>query len=862
MKQTKKRHDIKKEICWEHQTKQGKQKLCREQKRDWYDFLMLFGGVFFCLFSFYSGMCDILPGVRVLKMPEYTWVYVVVTMGVLAVLYVSGILKNALLRLLPLFAIVMIAAWYYMHHRLTIEDGVIYIARCYVAAINRHYGAELYFWSGSQSDAPQALLFWMLCVGAALFCVTVQKHITYMLSASALLFVSGIAVGIVPGWKCMVCLVLSVCMLCIYEMGWRDKRKMRMTQLACMLGISSLTATAFSPLAMQVVGAHEEVQKRQWAFEDRILALPILTIFEKDGMVTNDTPEFHKNKILTVTLSDTVTETIYFKEFVADTYKDGMWKQTEAEFSKAVLEQGLTEQEVGKQLWEQPYRKGNEIVLTEGLREALQGMALKEPKECTYQIQCNKYSSQALMPYTSSLPEAFIPYEDKDIQKKWTQRAYGGSMILGGREADPLLRYLQFYFMAQLWTYDFNGSFSEPASETSEAANDKDWYAKWVQKQYTLAQEPDEVAYIMKDLIYPVLGSTDGSDIRNYCADIQEMDTPMLLNNVRLSYALMVQKMMQTYGTYSRYLDELPAGADPISYFLETSKEGYCVHYASAATLILQSLGIPARYVTGYVAFPEDFAQTEQGYTATVIDERAHAWSEIYLEDFGWVPLEMTPSSAFSENVNKKQSQAQTEEREEQTPETPDEVQNETESEPDEPEHEKQESAEQEKKALKKTQMEKKKEAIQKWTYAFLGMLLGAVLIFWLQKYLRPMWQNHQRAQEQKIRRLIQSGQYRQAIEHMHERLRRYLRRKELVRMHRIKTDEQYKSAMRRIAVAHQTAVDVEQYMQIIRKLRFSKKEMSKEDACDAYRVYYRIRYTWYVRRANTEELFDDIKKI
>ena len=46
------------------------------------------------------------------------------------------------------------------------------------------------------------------------------------------------------------------------------------------------------------------------------------------------------------------------------------------------------------------------------------------------------------------------------------------------------------------------------------------------------------------------------------------------------------------------------------------------------------------------------------------------------------------------------------------------------------------------------------------------------------------------------------------------------------------------------------------------RKLRFSKKEMSKEDACDAYRVYYRIRYTWYVRRANTEELFDDIKKI
>ena len=67
------------------------------------------------------------------------------------------------------------------------------------------------------------------------------------------------------------------------------------------------------------------------------------------------------------------------------------------------------------------------------------------------------------------------------------------------------------------------------------------------------------------------------------------------------------------------------------------------MHFASAGALILQSLGVPARYASGYVVEPSAFHKEKKGYQADVPDYNAHAWVEIYLENIGWVPVEMTP---------------------------------------------------------------------------------------------------------------------------------------------------------------------------------------------------------------------------
>lgn len=80
-----------------------------------------------------------------------------------------------------------------------------------------------------------------------------------------------------------------------------------------------------------------------------------------------------------------------------------------------------------------------------------------------------------------------------------------------------------------------------------------------------------------------------------------------------------------------------PAGEDFVNYFLTTSKRGYCMHYASAATLLLRYLGVPARYVSGYAA------DVVAGKTVSVPDQNAHAWVEVYVDGYGWAPVEVTP---------------------------------------------------------------------------------------------------------------------------------------------------------------------------------------------------------------------------
>ena len=95
--------------------------------------------------------------------------------------------------------------------------------------------------------------------------------------------------------------------------------------------------------------------------------------------------------------------------------------------------------------------------------------------------------------------------------------------------------------------------------------------------------------------------------------------------------------------TYSTAADPYTGQGDFAEDFLTNTRIGHSVHYATAAALMFRYYGIPSRYVEGYLITPEDIKDKNPGDTIEVPGKNGHAWTEIYMDGLGWVPVEMTP---------------------------------------------------------------------------------------------------------------------------------------------------------------------------------------------------------------------------
>lgn len=104
---------------------------------------------------------------------------------------------------------------------------------------------------------------------------------------------------------------------------------------------------------------------------------------------------------------------------------------------------------------------------------------------------------------------------------------------------------------------------------------------------------------------------------------------------------------LEAYLRGMRYDLDVPApppDTDFVDQFLFNLKRGYCVYYATSMTVMLRSVGIPARYVEGF-ALPVASQYTEAGgkRTYAVLNSQAHAWVEAYFPGYGWVTFDPTP---------------------------------------------------------------------------------------------------------------------------------------------------------------------------------------------------------------------------
>lgn len=141
-------------------------------------------------------------------------------------------------------------------------------------------------------------------------------------------------------------------------------------------------------------------------------------------------------------------------------------------------------------------------------------------------------------------------------------------------------------------------------------------YAKWARARYTTV-DGETYDYMMRIIEREGFDRSDPEIVDKVAAYIRNA----------ASYNLL----------YDRKLDEEENIALA---FLGGYREGVCRHFATAATLLYRSLGIPARYVVGFAA------DVTAGDITAIKGADAHAWVEVYVEGFGWRYVEVTGSPA------------------------------------------------------------------------------------------------------------------------------------------------------------------------------------------------------------------------
>lgn len=106
-----------------------------------------------------------------------------------------------------------------------------------------------------------------------------------------------------------------------------------------------------------------------------------------------------------------------------------------------------------------------------------------------------------------------------------------------------------------------------------------------------------------------------------------------------------IERYLKTRYTYTLDLSG-PRQADPLANFLFVRRAGHCEYFAAAMTVMLRSLGIPARYVGGFL--PGEFNDVGGDYIIRESD--AHTWVEVYFPGYGWLTFDPTPPGNEANN--------------------------------------------------------------------------------------------------------------------------------------------------------------------------------------------------------------------
>lgn len=354
------------------------------------------------------------------------------------------------------------------------------------------------------------------------------------------------------------------------------------------------------------------------------------------GGVSSVRPDFETD--LQVTFAPYSYETVYLRAFVGENYADNSWSSFRKQ--DAFLNSMTDRLDQEKQADFQNFLSLREAMLLSKYHE----------KQGTYSL----YGKMDVTNVGANADYAYMPYYTMDSAVAGLSSSAG--ILTGSSPLGATIPYTYYPMVNEILTDESLFAALTPASSNqnisiSDLISPSEFlyeqiYGGYCQTQY--CQVPSNLNESL-DAVIDEIGSTENA----------------------LDAADKIADYFNTHYTYSMTPGTTPYNADFIKYFLTRQNRGYCVHFASAGTMLLRRMGYPARYVEGYVIDSADIANgdTTDAYysdylegsapigetgviTVDVTDGNAHSWIEVYQEGFGWIPVEVTPPSTGADNTD------------------------------------------------------------------------------------------------------------------------------------------------------------------------------------------------------------------
>lgn len=575
----------------------------------------------------------------------------------------------------------------------------------------------------------------------------------------------------------------------------------------------------------ELVSKKPELLKLQDDLWNRLTNFNLIEImdvqFNREEL-NNNTPIYTGRNVFTVSLDESPGFSIYLKGYQGSVYEDSVWLGDYSYFSQVCKENGSKPEEAAEALLQSLYDQVPEFsVLSSTLPSGTRGME--------FSIRYQQNSNIAHAPYFfdyQSMDEEYTLKGDVWLQKTFTDRTISGVCL------NPSYSFIS---MIQDQMFGLYGGFS---------LDEYEWY--------------DEVAIANNKQVPPELEAFfDAIGIETKVN--KNLKNPILTAD---NVSIYLDSIMD----YSLELDELPAGEDPIIYAMSESGEGYCMHFASAGTMILRYLGIPARYVSGYIAPASGFKLASGKYVSQVKDWNAHAWVEVYIEGLGWIPVEMTPGYTGTEERLPTEPVTENSETESESQETETESEIETESQT-ESESETQDIETETSKNTEKettgtnTQTEEggSQEGMLKWLGLKENASMGEILRQLFQKIREEhggalkvlgllllatvlgcgiytgfrRWKIHY---HMVLKTAVEKKNTRRAVRYIHRRIYAYLRIRKGSFGGKFKDQEMEEYLIH--AFTQVSEPEWQQYMEIAKKMHYSKEELSVEEMMHCYHCY------------------------